>query len=143
MLTLERFHSTDDATLGLLWRGKFECFTLEDEHRAEKVKDETRIPQGTYKIIPRLEGGMIQRYKQRFPWHKGMLWLQDVPNFQFVYIHVGNTDEDTSGCILVGDGCDTSMKLTSSVRAYKRLYEAVYPESLSGTLSIEIVDRDR
>ena len=32
-----------------------------------------------------------------------MLELQDVPNFKYILIHAGNTDEQTAGCILVGD----------------------------------------
>ena len=144
ILTLERFHSTHDATLGILWLNcKFECFTLEDEYRPEKVASDTRIPEGKYRIRPRTAGGMIQRYKERFPWHKGMLWLQDVQGFEWIYIHVGNTDADTEGCILVGSGCDPDkMRLHASVPAYERLYDAVYAAAEAGVLEIEIIDRD-
>ena len=35
--------------------------------------------------------------------HKGMLWVRDVPGFEYILIHTGNTDEHTSGCLIVGD----------------------------------------
>ena len=53
-LELKRFSGQSDTTLGLMFvDGEFECFTLEDEYRAEKVKGETRIPAGTYKVEKR------------------------------------------------------------------------------------------
>jgi hypothetical protein len=72
---------------------------------------------------------MVVRYKARFPWHQGMLWLQDVPGFQFIYIHVGNKDDDSDGCLLVGDGQVSNVvergQVTGSVTAYKRLYTRI------------------
>ena len=35
--------------------------------------------------------------------HKGMLWVRDVPGFEYILIHTGNTDEHTAGCLIVGD----------------------------------------
>lgn len=144
-LTLERIKSNDEATIGNLWLdGRLLWFSLEDEYRLEKVAAETRIPAGTYQICPRLGGGMIQRYKRRFPWHQGMLHLQDVPGFKYVYIHVGNTDEDTAGCILVGYGADLrSMTIQASTPAYAELYEKIYAAANAGDLEITIEDRDR
>ena len=53
-LELKRFSAQSDTTLGLMFLdGEFECFTLEDEYRAEKIKGETRIPAGTYKVEKR------------------------------------------------------------------------------------------
>src|SRR3989304_4581521 len=104
-LSLHRFSSGNESTLGLLHiDGKFECFIIEDEYREVKVKGETRIPSGTYKILLRKEGGFHEKYLTKYPAsHKGMLWLQEVPGFQYILIHVGNTDLDSAGCLLVGD----------------------------------------
>ena len=53
-LEVIRYSSQKDSTLGMLFdvtKGrKFLCFTLEDEARRTKVKGETRIPAGTYKL---------------------------------------------------------------------------------------------
>ena len=107
-LQVLRFSSESDSTNGLLFdvtEGvKFLAYTLEDEKRDEKVMSETRIPAGTYEVKLRTEGGHHNKYASRYgSMHKGMLWLQDVPNFKWILIHCGNTDEHTAGCLLVGD----------------------------------------
>ena len=101
-LEVLRFSSQEDSTSGLLFEigdlgRKFLCYTLEDERRALKVKGETRVPAGTYKIKLRKEGGFHSRYSKKYgSMHKGMLWLQDVPGFEWILIHTGNTDEHTA-----------------------------------------------
>lgn len=145
-LHLERIKGTADATFGNLWLdGKLFCFTLEDEYRFEKLHSETRIPAGTYKIDLRNEGGLTKKYARRFPdFHRGMLWLRDVPGFNWIYLHVGNTDDDTAGCVLVGmAGNLTSMEIQSSTPAYRALYEAVVDAAEAGELEITVEDRDR
>lgn len=129
-LELLRFHDNGKATLGILKiDGKFECFTLEDEHRDKKVMSETRIPEGEYEIKLRTEGTHHIEYGKKFPdIHAGMLWLQDVPNFQFILIHIGNTEKDSAGCILVGNQALKSATLVDSTTAYKELYKKVSVE---------------
>ena len=144
-LRLERIAGNGEATLGLLFRdGRFECFTLEDEARARKVPGETRIPAGRYRIGLRREGGLSGRYAKRFAaMHRGMLWLRGVPGFEWIYIHVGNTDADTAGCILVGAGADAAaMTLRDSRAAYERLYRDVADAAAADELRITITDRD-
>lgn len=144
-LTLERFTNNGHATLSLLFvDGVFNCFGLEDEPREIKVSGETRIPAGEYQINLRAEGGMTQRYARRFPTiHEGMLWLQDVPNFEWVYIHIGNREDHTDGCILTGQTASAaSMTVGMSTAAYEALYRKVRNAARDGDLSIEIIDRD-
>ncbi|MCA9776239.1 MAG: hypothetical protein KC800_05965 [Candidatus Eremiobacteraeota bacterium] len=128
-LNLKRFASLRDYTKGILYvNDEFECFTLEDEYRAVKVYGETRIPDGTYEIVLRTEGTHHINYTKKFGkvFHKGMLYLKDVPNFQWILIHIGNTDRDTAGCILVGSKLDKDNgTLLESTRAYKDLYPQV------------------
>jgi len=105
-LLVERFTSDEDTTISAVYLDDvFQCFGLEDEYREEKVASKTRIPAGTYKVGVRTTGGFHSRYKNKFSeFHQGMLHVQDVPRFEFILIHVGNTDENTAGCLLVGTG---------------------------------------
>ena len=92
-LEVLRFSSQNNSTLGMLFdvtKGrKFLCFTLEDEFREVKISGETRIPAGTYNVTLRTEGGFNQRYDDKFgtDFNKGMLWVRDVPGFEYILIH--------------------------------------------------------
>lgn len=147
-LNIERFPSDEDATISAVsLDNAFQCFGLEDEYREEKVVSETRIPAGTYKIGVRATGGFHNRYSRNFSdIHQGMLHVQDVPGFEFILSHVGNTDENTAGCVLVETGAiarASDMSIQSSVEAYKRLYSKVIEAAKDGDLDIEYLDRDR
>jgi len=103
-LYLSRMGYGRDSTLGRISLGSLSFFSLEDERRDVKVPGYTCIPVGSYEIKLRKAGGLHKKYKARFPdLHKGMLWLQDVPGFEWVYIHIGNDADDTAGCPLVGE----------------------------------------
>ena len=142
ILSLLRLPSMPESTLGgLCVDGRLVCFSLEDQPQAVKVPGETRITSGTYQIKLRTEGAMHTKYAARFTDHRGMLWLQDVPGFEWVYIHIGNDDDDTLGCILVGDGLHVSGKLSESTVAYRRLYGVVSNAILAGE-PVEIEVRD-
>jgi len=131
-LHLQRFASREHTTLGALFDitsvRRFLCFVLEDQLRKVKVKGETRIPSGTYKIVLRKEGGFHERYRRRFTKiHKGMLHVLDVPNFTWILIHCGNRAEDTDGCLLVGDDAHFDPEggdswIANSIAAYQRIY---------------------
>lgn len=146
LITVRRFTSNDDATLSAIFiNDEFECFGLEDEYRKDKVSGETRIPAGTYKVGVRTGGGFHARYKTRFDFHQGMLHVLNVPGFKWILIHVGNTDEDTAGCLLVGRGATSGddMSVQSSVSAYRDFYNKVIDSAKAGDLTIEYLDEDR
>lgn len=127
-LRLLRYKHDHECTKGvLLVDGVFECHTLEDPSRLEKIAGDTCIPTGRFPIQLRDEGGMTQKYKKLFPAsHKGMLWLQPVPDFEWVYIHIGNDLDDTLGCILVGNlVAQGRAYVGDSRRAYDKLYRAI------------------
>jgi hypothetical protein len=161
-LLLQRFSSGNDDTNGLFYNLD-DCttmaFTIEDEHREKKVKHETRIPAGVYKIALRNEGGYSAKYQKRFSdpsskhfmgedWHKGMLCVFNAPNWkiedpndddvwQYILIHCGNDDDDTSGCILVGESAVLNKyrengSIGNSVATYKKLYPVIRDALLSG-----------
>ena len=144
-LTVVRTQMGTDATNGiLLVDGLFEGYTLEDQYQAVKVMHETCIPEGTYDIKFRTVGGFHTKYLERYGnSHKGMLHLQDVPNFTYILIHAGNTDESTSGCLIVGEtqqDLDISDDgfIGHSGKAYLKLYNKVAKELLLGKeVSIE------
>ena len=93
-MTLKRIFKGNQYTIGKLYiDGEYFCDTLEDAVRPEKIKNETAIPAGTYDVIL----NMSNRFKKILP------LLLKVPNYEGVRIHSGNTKEDTSGCILVGE----------------------------------------
>jgi len=143
-LELKRFSSGADSTLGILLAdGVFECFTLEDEYRTDKIKGETRIPAGIYKVEKReVLSGLTEKYRKKYPWFDFHFMLQDVPNFQYVYIHIGNDDDHTDGCLLVGDSIKSNRfnndnNLTTSGPAFKRLYQKM---SDADSVEVTIVD---
>ena len=138
-LDVIRFQFGKDATNSLLFiDGEFECYGLEDEYRDVKVMHETCIPEGEYEIKFRTVGGFHTRYAARYgSFHKGMLELQDVPGFQYILIHSGNTDEHTSGCYIVGETQQDLDKgkdgfVGNSGVAYKKLYPKVADELEKG-----------
>lgn len=128
-LTVFRYSSDAETTLGMLLEGdSFLCYTLEDEAREVKVAGETRIPAGEYEVTLRTVGGKHAKYGRRYPdIHKGMLWVRDVPGFKYVLIHVGNTDDDTEGCLLLGDSSVQNITLEGSIGASRNAYRRVYP----------------
>lgn len=93
-MLLQRQPTVDGVTHGdLIVDGKWAVFTLEDAIRhGPKIAHETAIPAGRYEVtITR-----SQHFGRMLP------LLLDVPGFEGIRIHTGNTRADTSGCILVG-----------------------------------------
>ena len=153
-LEVLRISSQADSTSGILFdttNGKrtFMCYTIEDEQRDVKVWGETRIPAGTYKLKLRTEGGFHSRYTGKYgDWHKGMIWVQDVPGFEFILWHTGNTDESTAGCLILGQTQESNLIkpdgwVGSSVSAYKFVYPRVSEAILSGQdVEVTYIDYD-
>ncbi len=146
-LKLTRYSSTNEDTLGHLKADdKLIAYTLEDEARTVKVFGETRIPAGSYKLKLREHGGFFTRYTKRWSWHKGMIELLDVPNFTDILIHLGNSDDDTAGCILVGNTAKVNtidpgeLNLLDSTSAYRRIYPIIREAIEQGEVILEIID---
>jgi len=143
-LEVLRISSQEDSTSGILFdvtdnKRKFLCYTVEDEFRAEKIKHETRIPAGTYTLTLRSEGGFHSRYTSKYgaDWHRGMIYVNNVPGFEYILWHTGNTDESTSGCLILGNSQTSNLVQSdgfvgSSVNAYKTVYPMIRDAILSG-----------
>ncbi|MCX6747968.1 MAG: DUF5675 family protein [Candidatus Pacearchaeota archaeon] len=111
-LELKRAYIGKTYTIGHLYvDGEFLCDTLEDIPRDVKIMNETCIPTGDYKIIL----NESNRFKRVMP-----LLLQ-VPNFEGIRIHAGNSEADTSGCILVGKNTARGM-LSESRATFDKLF---------------------
>lgn len=91
-LQLNRFNYDDKSTIGeLLIQNQFQCNTLEDTARRVKVAGETAIPSGRYQVV-----------LGNHPAHGFCPQLLNVPFYEGILIHWGNSAIDTKGCILVG-----------------------------------------
>jgi hypothetical protein len=114
-LQITRKDFTQQSTIGELnVDGKFECYTLEDMVRPVKVKGMTAIPAGSYEVVVTFS----ERFQRLLP------LLLNVPGFDGVRIHTGNTDLDTEGCILVGKAKKKDA-IASSKAAFEDLFEKV------------------
>ena len=120
---LLRYAHGKNDTLGILRiDGEFQCYTLEDEFRVQKVHGETRIPAGRYKL------GLRHSPKFSPVYGHDVVWIMDVPGFEFILIHTGNTEADTDGCPLVGSYPFTFDKGgKNTIADSKKAYGKVYP----------------
>ena len=117
------------STLSQLYiDGIFQCYLLEDKIRTVKLPKQTAIPTGNYALRLNTWGGMNVDYRQKFPnLHKGMIEINGLPNFSFVYIHIGNTFKQTAGCPLCGFGFEMVDGDYQVVRS-KDAYQMIYPK---------------
>lgn len=127
-IEIKRNKSIAGTTIGRLYiDGKFECYTLEDQVRpaGEKVYGKTAIPAGTYKVII----NRSNRFKRNLP------LLLNVPNFEGVRIHPGNSKENTEGCILPGLSVRADQQWVSNSRV---AFERLFSKMLSAEQPIEL-----
>ncbi|MFN8354156.1 MAG: DUF5675 family protein [Spirosomataceae bacterium] len=150
LLTVERYEFKPDWTVGrLLINGQKNGFVIEDQVRpsgAPKVHGQTAIPFGRYRLglrqSPKLSSQylwsdtlkklIIPKQKSEFPTIRDfrphdMIWLREVPNFEFILIHWGNTADDTEGCLLVGDALGI-VKGNEAVLHSRTYYKSIYPQ---------------
>ncbi len=139
LIEVKRGPSADGCTLGKMFvDGAFECFTLEDVVREVpgqpvaqwKVPNQTAIPMGTYQVIV--------NHSAHFG--KDLPLLVNVPGFDGVRIHSGNTAADTEGCILVGE-TEGASQISSSRAAFGALFPKIQAALAGGeTVQITILE---
>lgn len=116
-LTLKRIAKKDTYCIGKLYiNGIYFADTIEDKDRGlkqsmslsnikkVKVQDKTAIPSGTYEIVLNVISPKYskQDFYKNYANGGRVPRLLNVPGWEGVLIHAGNTAEDSSGCILVG-----------------------------------------
>lgn len=133
-ITLKRIALRDTYTIGRLSiNGEYLCDTVEDRTRdlnkdgdlndvgEGKVYAKTAIPYGKYEITLKVQS---PKYSKRasYKWCDGFLpRLLNVPHFDGILIHAGNSADDSAGCIIVGQN-KIKGKVINSMDTLKRLY---------------------
>ena len=124
-LKLERLYLKPDYTIGKLYiDGKYFCDTLE-----KKIPGRTAIPAGRYEVIVNISPKFCRKLPR----------LLNVPGFEGILIHRGNTPEDTAGCILVGENRERG-KVINSTRYEVQLTGILgRVQEKGGKITIEII----
>ena len=152
-LQLKRIAKKATYTIGKLYvDGAYFCDTLEDKDRGlvntmsvqeikqKKVASETAIPTGTYQITLSV---VSPRFKNvsKYNFCGGKLpRLLDVPGYDGVLIHIGNTDKDSAGCVLVGQNKVVG-QVINSTNTFRKLYDVLdKANKKSEKISIEITN---
>ena len=138
-LTLKRIALRETYTIGKLYiDDNYFCDTLEDTVRdlnkdgkfdngEKKVYAKTAIPYGTYEI----KWTYSPRFKKYTP------QLMNVPSFEGIRIHSGNSSMDTEGCLLLGENKKVGMVLNSRATINK-FYPLIKEACSKGKVTIEI-----
>ena len=120
-LLLQRIAKKSDYTIGRLFvDGRYLCDTLEDCMREPgvKVPGETAIPAGRYRVIVNVS----PKFGRELP------RLLDVPGFEGILIHKGNSARDSAGCVLLGENKEKGRVVNSTpyeLRLTRLIKEAI------------------
>lgn len=136
-LTLKRIALRSEYTIGKLYvDGEYVADTIEDTVRdldkdgkfangEVKIPGKTAIPYGRYEITMKVKSPKYSNFS-KYSWAKkydGYLpRLLNVPHFDGVLIHVGNSALDSEACILVGENKVVG-KVINSVNTFRRLMD--------------------
>lgn len=145
-IDVELYDQDADSTRSKFYfNGEFKGYGIEDEYREVKVHGETRIPNGSYEVgfryspkfshqYYRDSEGNLLHYKKRntkelekkYSVAHELIWVKDVPGFEFILWHWGNTDDNTDGCYLVGVE-PTILGGQKAVSDSRKKYMEIYP----------------
>lgn len=134
-LVLKRIAKRPKYTIGKLYiDGKYFCDTLEDcdrgltsEMSEEKIRNikvyaRTAIPTGKYKLTLNVQSPKFSK-KAAYRFCDGFLpRLNNVKGYEGILIHIGNTADDSAGCILVGEN-NVVGKVLNSTATFRKLYD--------------------
>ena len=147
-IRVRRIALRDTYTIGKMYiNGEYFCDCCEDKVRdlnnEVKVPNHTAIPYGTYEITLDVQSNKYSNF-EKYPWAKeynGYLpRLTNVPLFLGVLIHPGNSEQDTSGCLLVGENKVVGKVINSKATFEKLMKEHLLPAKNRGEkINITIV----
>lgn len=138
-LTLKRIALRPTYTIGKLYIDDvYFCDTIEDTVRdlnkngkfdngEKKIHSKTAIPYGTYEI----KWTYSPRFKKYTP------QLMNVPSFEGIRIHAGNTSADTEGCLVLGKNKQVG-KVLNSRDTINKFYPIIKEACSNGKVTIEI-----
>lgn len=138
-LTLKRIALRQTYTIGKLYIDDvYFCDTIEDTVRdtnkngkfdngEKKIHSKTAIPYGIYEI----KWTYSPRFKKYTP------QLMNVPSFEGIRIHAGNTSDDTEGCLILGENKQVGKVLNSRATTNK-FYPIIKEACSKGKVTIEI-----
>ena len=130
VLLCKRLWFTDKSTISELFIGsEFNCYILEDPVRDSKVAGETAIPYGTYELV--------LRYSDHF--NMLLPLFLNVPGFEWIEFHPGNTPGDTRGCPMPGMEKGENAVFQSR-KAFSLLFPKIEKAIHSGKVLWEIID---
>ena len=139
-ILLKRIAKKETYTIGKLYiDGVYFCDTIEDKDRGlnqtmsindikkKKIYGETAIPTGSYSLVI----DYSNRFKRR------MAHILNVPGYEGIRIHTGNTANDSLGCIIVGKNKAIGKVLESKL-TYNRLFPILEKAYKEGKINITI-----
>lgn len=158
-LRLRRIALRDTYTIGKLevfhWgEWKWIADTIEDKVRdlnkngvfdngETKVYSESAIPYGTYEITLDIKSPKYSNFTKypKYKKYNGYLpRLLDVPHFEGVLIHIGNTSRDSAACILVGENKVVGKVINSTATFYRIMDEWLVPaKQRNDKITLEII----
>lgn len=125
-------------TLEDIDRGITSSTSLEDISR-KKVYGQTAIPTGTYKVNLNVVSPKFKDRSWAKPYGGKVPRLMNVPGFEGVLIHPGNTDSDTSGCILVGKNTVVGKVMESTITFNGLMKKLLDAKAKGESIQINIV----
>lgn len=144
-ILVKRIAKKDQYTIGKFYiDGKYFCDTIEDKDRGinsnmpleiikkAKVANKTAIPTGVYDLTVKIQSPKYLKSSTFVTYCKAyMPRILNVPGFDGILIHTGNTAEDSSGCIILGYNKQVG-KVLNSMDAFKKVYPVLKEASDKG-----------
>lgn len=147
-ILVRRIAKRPTYTIGRMYiDGKYVCDTLEDTDRGlkqsmpleeikkKKIYGKTAIPTGTYKVTMNVVSPRFKNRAWAKPYGGKLPRLLDVPGYEGVLIHPGNSAEDSTACLLVGINSVVG-KVMNSQATFKKVM-AILTKGTDITITID------